>query len=458
MTRSFTDRVSPFGVVVSALTVAVFAAGFLRLGDRSIWLDESTSIWYALHTWRDLLQVFRLDPNMSAYYAVLWFWRHVFGDGVVAMRSLSVLFAALTVPATYAVGSRLFGRPAGLVAALLVAFNAFFLRYAQEARGYALVALLVTLSSWLLIVQLDGDAGRRARIGYVVVSVLAIHTHFFAAYVLVAHVTYIALFARHKVAARTWLWQYAAIFALCLPIAYASVRLSSDPIGWIPESGWSDLHIAASQLAGESDWLLAMFAVTAALGAFLAVRSPALGARLAFPAAWFVIPIALSFLASELKPMFLPKYLIVALPALSVLTGAVVTNMRPRIVGVVLVAALIVLSAPRLRAWYDRPPLQDWKALTGYVLANSHPGDALLIRDNLPFAYYASGTGAPVPAQIAWSSLPSASNPRVWLVVDHPGDPPPSVRATLAAGGYKQRRRKEFWNDMTAELFARDEK
>ena len=425
MTRSLVRRANPFGLALAALTAAVLAAGFLRIGYRSIWLDESTSIWYALHTWRDLLDVFTLDPNMSAYYAVLWFWRHIFGDGVVAMRSLSVLFAAMTIPAVYAVGARLFGRPAGLIAALLVALNAFLLRYAQEIRGYAFVTLLVTLSSWFLIAQLDGKRTRGAQVGYVVVSAAAIHAHFFAAYILVAHAAYIALFARHKARARAWLWQYAAIGVLCLPIAVASVRASSAQIDWIPDSDWSDLRSAVTQLAGEgrATWLFWPSWSPLFSGSCSAFSPPSSAPRLAFPAVWLLIPVALSFSVSELKPMFLPKYLIVCLPALGIFAGGVVVTVRPRLVGAALLTALILLSVAPIRAWYNRPPIQDWSALTRYVLDGADRGDALLIRDDLPFAYYANRSGSPQPARIATTDLASASHSRVWLIADHPQDP-----------------------------------
>ena len=253
------------------------------------------------------------------------------------MRSLSVLFAAMTIPAVYAVGARLFGRPAGLIAALLVALNAFLLRYAQEVRSYALVTLLVTLSSWFLIAQLDGKRTRSAQVGYVVVSAAAIHAHFFAAYVLVAHAAYIALFARHKARSRAWLWQYAAIGALCLPIAVASVRASSAQIDWIPES-----DLVRSALCGDTArWREQLVAsglrghrCSRALARAFSPPSSALGSP--FRLCRFLVPVALSFSVSELKPMFLPKYLIVCLPALGIFAGGVVVTVRPRLVGAAL--------------------------------------------------------------------------------------------------------------------------
>src|SRR2546425_3307417 len=114
--------------------------GFLRLGAKSGWLDEAESVAHARLGVRSLLHVLDGgDPNMGLYYVLLHFWIRIFGESESAVRGLSVLFGVLAVPAIYLVGARLFGRAAGLVAALLLAVNAFFIQYAQEARSYSLV-------------------------------------------------------------------------------------------------------------------------------------------------------------------------------------------------------------------------------------------------------------------------------------------------------------------------------
>ena len=78
---------------------------------------------------------------MGVYFLLLHFWL-MLGSSLGFLRGLSVLFSVATIPVIYALGARLFGRNAGLIAAWLLAINAFHIRYAQEIRGYAMVALL----------------------------------------------------------------------------------------------------------------------------------------------------------------------------------------------------------------------------------------------------------------------------------------------------------------------------
>ena len=110
-------------------------------------------------------------------------WRSGSSEGFI--RALSVVFSVATIPVVYALGHRLFGRKTGLLAAWLLAANAYHVRYAQEARGYALVVFLAALSTWLLVRNLQDP--RRARWGiYALVSALAVYAHFYAALILLA--------------------------------------------------------------------------------------------------------------------------------------------------------------------------------------------------------------------------------------------------------------------------------
>src|SRR5438132_13485347 len=91
-------------LALASITAATAAVCFLRLGSRSIWGDEAVSISYALRSLHGLAASVRTDPNMCLYYAALWVWMRVFGDGVDAVRALSVVFAAATVPVVDALG------------------------------------------------------------------------------------------------------------------------------------------------------------------------------------------------------------------------------------------------------------------------------------------------------------------------------------------------------------------
>src|ERR1700760_1253392 len=90
--------------------------------------------------------LWRREANMSLYYLLLRGWIHL-GSSETWIRALSVFFALAPLPVIYLLGKRLFSRRAGMVACVLMAVNAFHIRYSQEARAYTLVVLLVALAS-----------------------------------------------------------------------------------------------------------------------------------------------------------------------------------------------------------------------------------------------------------------------------------------------------------------------
>ena len=89
---------------------------------------------------------------MEGYSNFLWLLilggsKRLFGAGIVASaRALGVAASAITVAAAYFLARKLAGgsRPAGLLAALLVACSGAFAAWGPSGRETARVALLVT--------------------------------------------------------------------------------------------------------------------------------------------------------------------------------------------------------------------------------------------------------------------------------------------------------------------------
>ena len=336
--------------------VLVAALSSLRLGQRTFVLDEEVSLLHAQESWGDAWGVAtRSDPNMSLYYAGLRIWTEIFGDGVVAVRSLSVVAAVLCVPAVYALGVRLFGTPAGLLAALLISTNVFFLEYAQVARSYALVTLLITLSSYFFIVEFQSP-GISSRAGYILFSVLAFHAHAFAIWVLLVQALTVALFKRRDAFSRTWLTAFGLTGALIAPMAYAMKRNGGSGLYWIEAPDLGAIPATYAQLAGNSFLHLAIVITACVLALRPAAQSKPLAFGLAFTASWAFLPTLAAFAASQVvQPILVGKYLIVCLPAFVLLAAGAIVNVRPAGVSVAAACLLIALSVPELYLYYDWP-------------------------------------------------------------------------------------------------------
>ena len=170
-------RVRCFSLVL--LIAASAAIRFLFLARKPFWFDECFSVEVARLDWANFLHLlWWREANMSLYYLLLRIWLR-FGHTEFFIRSLSVLIAATTLPAIYWLAWLLYDRRVALTAAALFTFNAYSVRYAQEARSYALLVLLATLSSGFLVAYVR-EPVRRNRLGYVLFSVLAVYAHFYA--------------------------------------------------------------------------------------------------------------------------------------------------------------------------------------------------------------------------------------------------------------------------------------
>ena len=181
-----------------AALAAVLAVGAaLRLATldaQSLWLDEAVT---AVLLRDDLGTMLRAIPDSEStpplYYLLAWLWTHVFGTGEVGMRSLSALLGTATIAVAWALGRRLGGDRAGLAAAALVAFNPMLAWFSQEARAYALVALLATLSALLWLRALDEPRARGRLLAWGAVAALALATHYYTAFLVAPQALWLLL-------------------------------------------------------------------------------------------------------------------------------------------------------------------------------------------------------------------------------------------------------------------------
>src|SRR5260221_4462993 len=171
------------------LAIGTLAAGLLmRFWTRSdLWLDEALTVNIAKLPLRDIPRALRHDGAPPLYYALLHVWMRVFGDSDVAIRSLSGVISAGSLPLMWMAARRAAGRGAEWVGVVLLASSPFAIRYATEARMYALVVLLVLVGYLRLTKALErahptaGDV-----VALAVISRLLLLTHYWSLYLLMA--------------------------------------------------------------------------------------------------------------------------------------------------------------------------------------------------------------------------------------------------------------------------------
>ncbi len=125
-----------------SLLVLVSLGLRVRSLDFHYWVDEGIAVGIASHPLSHIPGLLRQDGSPPLYYLLLHVWMAWRGKTEVATHELSLIFALLTIPVAYWAAKSMFGRRAGLMAAVLAALAPYLTVYAQETRMYSMVALL----------------------------------------------------------------------------------------------------------------------------------------------------------------------------------------------------------------------------------------------------------------------------------------------------------------------------
>ncbi len=401
------------------IVLAAFAVRAWTLGAQSIWFDEGWSWHLATLPLREMVDVTAGDRSPVLYYALLHGWILAAGRGEFAMRLISVLADSVTLAALIALARRLNGAPAALGAGLVYAIAPPAVWFAQEARMYAQVAALCTLSSLALCVW-----ARTARLKHLLFSALtlaaAVHSHYYAIFLLPAHAVAVLaqsgsphrsdgrfrFFANMRAVLRQlWRWTPAPLLVLALVapwLLYARGGFAYDDGFAFPLNTIDGrmLEFARWFVTGgvplavtNTHWMTLGLASGLGLGALLTARrfrqTALLLALIALPLLAAAVAVRLFF---PYRSVFHPRYLIFVVPALCMLFGAIgAAAPRHRLMALPAPLLLAVAWIPVLQGYFGNPALQrdDVRGAVAHVLEALEPGDAVVMsRDNFAVTYY----------------------------------------------------------------------
>ena len=353
------------------------------------WNDEGATYLALQRDWAGLAVLWRgPDAPMVPYYYLAKTWTTLcsFWPGLstlVAVRLLSASAATATVVLLYALVARNAGRFAGVLAGLMLLSLTGFDRAAQEARGYALLALAATVS-WLVsdrrlrpgrlalgfrsLAPVEGDVGSRRHDG---IGPAAGHALSLAA-VGTIHTFGVFQWPAHLIA---WLvapgaprirWRRTVSIGLTLGAAglVAGVQLAmAVRHGTGPQGQGAHQSVT---IAGVADQLLRGIAATPSPLASVLVLVLALvgmvsrpGGSREFPVGmliWLTVPLAIELAVGVVRTnLFRQRYWVAFLPPLAALAA----------LGVVAIAALVVRSLRRTHS----PDPGSWSPSSRIVAA-----------------------------------------------------------------------------------------
>jgi len=400
-----------------------------RINSSSLWYDEVVYmkvsknffnylpyyIFYKDGYYKDLLSPLynqytynNLGIGAPLYHPIENTWIKILGDSEIALRSLSVLFAILSILVIFKLARYLFNDKIGLLSAFLFAINPYNIFFSQDATYYTLVVLLSLLSVFFFFKSLKENK-KKHWIFYAIFSSLGIYTHYFPIFLIFFQwIFFILLIKKHKHLIKNFILSQILIFILYLPFLphFYYQNLYASQYFWLDVFSWFDVPavlvvfgIGQTLIRKQSSLYLILpvlffyfigFIIPFLIGLFKKINKKNI-----FLFLYLFIPIITPAILSSISiPMFQWKYVMLASPAFYILIAKGLANVK-KTAYYLFLGIIIILSFLSLIHYYTVPIFQeDWRAATSFIEKNSKDGDLIIIHSPQvihPFKYYYEG-------------------------------------------------------------------
>lgn len=341
-----------FGVLALSIGVRLY-----NITTPVLWLDEAFSVYLSRMPPGQILLHTARDVHPPLYYLLLHYWMALFGDGLLAVRGLSVFTGVATVLVAMHLTLQMANRRAALVAGLLMAVLPIAVRYSQEVRMYSLLALLLLVATFALMMWMRAPERRQYLLLYALSLTAAFYTHYFAVLCALAHWLFMLLMSgeagRRYVWSKAWWLCNLSIALMFLPWLPTLLAQMANPgaVSWIPEV---TLHSVPSTLwqflalepgtghAWPVFWLLPLSIAGLSLVIARADDAPSKPCWLILAFTW--IPLLAAWLLSYALPLFMARYLLFTSSGLVIVLAVLLDRQASRQVSVAIAMAALIVS------------------------------------------------------------------------------------------------------------------
>lgn len=324
----------------------------------SLWGDEAFSAILSMKSIPDIVKTIIHDTSPPLYNILEHLWFGVFGTSEVAVRALSFLFFLIAVFFVYKIGTYLWDRNTGFLAAALTFLNTFLFAYGFEGRMYSLLLATVTASFYFFI--------RKKWLGYVIATTLALYTHHFAIFAVFVQGLWFfkELLWGSKKVAFSMLKSFIAVAVLYSPWLIPFYNQTKMVAGgfWLGKPSFKNLGELVLKYLSFGLIPLVLRKWHKDLP-----KTPVL-------VAWFAVPILATWLISQkLQSIFFDRYLLYAIPAAMLLAA----SEGRRISKIAFIVVLIAyLSADVF--YFTHPTKLPFRDLAQFALSTKKGDDYLV--------------------------------------------------------------------------------
>lgn len=470
------ERLDRSTALMVGILVLALALRLHHLDHQNLWLDEALTWWDARLPTYWLLRRSALNVHPPGIFLMMKLWTHLFGSTAAILRFPFLLSSLLVIWLAFILARSMLPPPMAVLAAALLALSPHQIYFAQEARMYALVTAL-TLGAVICYIRLPekASANWRYRVGFVLLFIAALHTHYFAVLALAAVNAHFFFHdmrlgrSPQSMNVREWIWLNVSVVLAAVPwvafvLLHPGVGVGQD---WRPPlslvDGMKELrdlfvqmtvgyHVYPWELimafvnyqrypeaADARNFFIHRFlifglGVPVMIACFL--RSLREVRRRAEVLLWlFFVPLGLLVLGMIMirREMELSRYLMIISPYFVIMLAAGIGSWNPIRWRLLAAGALMLAMGLALSTYYRTPTRgSDYRPVARLIRQHYQPGDVIIADPfymDRPLFYYLNDPRlwraiihTAYLEDFAEYPRVRAQLPRVWVVLDHRSD------------------------------------
>ncbi|MDK2940439.1 MAG: hypothetical protein PWQ51_2604 [Methanolobus sp.] len=415
----FSDK---YLLLLILITILGFFLRIYHLGKQSMWLDEAASFGYIqetlMGTWERSVSAKQAPLHMVVLHIMTFFSSSEF-----SLRFPSVIFGALTIPVTYFLGSRLFGKEEGIIGSFLLSISIMHLWYSQEARMYSQMVFFSLLSLYFFYIAVHTNS-KRSWVLFIISSSLAFFSHYYSVFVFVSEFFYYLLLQvilplckkesfslkenlNLKYFIMSMLGLLFATSPLLIPFIQQSISRTSGTPTWGIAQSLSfipTILVEFSTRSSSSSIILILLFLIGLIVSGIYQKEP-----FAYLGIYTFVPLIASYILAAKMP-FSSRYLLFLLPVYLLFVARGITGLtyaiyplnkknsndksQKMLIGII-VLLIILISAPLISQYFSTVQKNDWRSLSSNLQNMTQEGDLVVPLPTYmyqPLVYYYSNS------------------------------------------------------------------
>lgn len=398
--------------IVSIIVVIASILRLYHIDFQSVWLDEIHTINEASPN-KSFSEVYNAllisEPHPPLYFFIMHVLFKIFGYTSFVARIFSALLGISGVISIFFLGKEMFNKRVGIYAMILVTINYFQLYYSQDARMYPMLFLTTTVS-FIYLIKFIKSPSYKSAIGYALLSVLMIYSHFFALFVLVSQYLILLFFIINPfVVKRKQFFIYTFVsgiitLLLYLPTYNLILRTKEIKSFWIQMPTLDVYTQYFKDFFGQSELVL-FFIVALIILFFLQLFKQKNTKNLSINPnedklifsffiiiVWILTTLLLPLIRTYTNlPMLVNRYFISILPAIILLVAIGLNYIKNEVVRYLMLFIIVVFSITDIvvvKKYYNVPNKTQFREVTNFIKQNNKSHDEVITSLGWYFPYF----------------------------------------------------------------------